>query len=488
MSSSVVTETFPDVFSPETSQLIEAIADIAILVNSNSEIEWASQSVFNADEIDCTDWVGKNLETIVTLESIEKAKSLCEEARNNQAAARPGAERKKRQLNHTFLGSSVENQRSAAFEYQALSIGSNGQVLLLGRDLSQMSTLQSHLIRAQQALEYDYDRFRQTESRYRQLFQLAMNALLVIDAADLVIVDANKAARATLASLGGSAGKDLVGKAFPADFRGLIQIDENNQIKSLLREILSGRLTGKKSILLAHMSESLILSFEGRDQAGNIILRIGSSDTEDQLTSNDNDQMLERLLDRLPDALVVTDGNGVILKANQSFFEMTELTSREAMQNSTIDRWLNFGGLTFSALNKTLSLSNGLRLMLAEIMGEYGTKRQVEVSITHMVRDMETRVGLLLRDVGPRASAVTPQPKPVFSGDSNFDNISDLIGQMPLKDIVRETTDVIEQMCLEAALSATQGNRASAAEVLGLSRQSLYVKMRRFGIDKSQDN
>jgi DNA-binding NtrC family response regulator len=37
-------------------------------------------------------------------------------------------------------------------------------------------------------------------------------------------------------------------------------------------------------------------------------------------------------------------------------------------------------------------------------------------------------------------------------------------------------------MCIEAALELTHNNRASAAEMLGLSRQSLYVKLRRFGI------
>ena len=53
---------------------------------------------------------------------------------------------------------------------------------------------------------------------------------------------------------------------------------------------------------------------------------------------------------------------------------------------------------------------------------------------------------------------------------------------MPLKDLVRETTDVIEKLCIEAALDLTGDNRASAAEVLGLSRQSLYVKLRRYGL------
>ena len=56
------------------------------------------------------------------------------------------------------------------------------------------------------------------------------------------------------------------------------------------------------------------------------------------------------------------------------------------------------------------------------------------------------------------------------------------MGRLPLRDIVRETTDLIEQLCIEAALDLTGDNRASAAEMLGLSRQSLYIKLRRFGI------
>jgi DNA-binding NtrC family response regulator len=53
---------------------------------------------------------------------------------------------------------------------------------------------------------------------------------------------------------------------------------------------------------------------------------------------------------------------------------------------------------------------------------------------------------------------------------------------MSLKDIVRESTDLIEQLCIEAALSYTSDNRASAAEILGLSRQSLYSKLHRYGL------
>jgi DNA-binding NtrC family response regulator len=47
---------------------------------------------------------------------------------------------------------------------------------------------------------------------------------------------------------------------------------------------------------------------------------------------------------------------------------------------------------------------------------------------------------------------------------------------------------MIERLCIEAALRLSGGNRASAAELLGLSRQSLYVKLGRFGIGGPESN
>jgi DNA-binding NtrC family response regulator len=51
-----------------------------------------------------------------------------------------------------------------------------------------------------------------------------------------------------------------------------------------------------------------------------------------------------------------------------------------------------------------------------------------------------------------------------------------------MKDLVRDVADAIERSCIEAALRLTDGNKAAAAEALGLSRQSLYLKLHRFGL------
>ncbi|WP_396205502.1 helix-turn-helix domain-containing protein, partial [Gemmatimonas sp.] len=59
------------------------------------------------------------------------------------------------------------------------------------------------------------------------------------------------------------------------------------------------------------------------------------------------------------------------------------------------------------------------------------------------------------------------------------EELTSLVGRVSLRDLVRDTIDLVERHFIEAALELTNDNRTSAAEVLGVSRQSLYVKLRR---------
>jgi DNA-binding NtrC family response regulator len=60
--------------------------------------------------------------------------------------------------------------------------------------------------------------------------------------------------------------------------------------------------------------------------------------------------------------------------------------------------------------------------------------------------------------------------------------LTDRLGEASLKVLVSETVSVLERHYIEAALVNTDGNRSAAAKMLGLSRQSLYVKLARYGI------
>jgi DNA-binding NtrC family response regulator len=59
-------------------------------------------------------------------------------------------------------------------------------------------------------------------------------------------------------------------------------------------------------------------------------------------------------------------------------------------------------------------------------------------------------------------------------------------GKTPLKMLVRAAVAVVERHYVESALAITEGNRTAAAERLGLSRQSLYAKLSRYGLDAAK--
>ena len=120
-----------------------------------------------------------------------------------------------------------------------------------------------------------------------------------------------------------------------------------------------------------------------------------------------------------------------------------------------------------------------MRLFATTLRGEMGSVTDVEISATMVPHGERPFFGFTIRDVGRRLAV---EPRPGRQLPRSVGQLTELVGRVPLKDIVGETTDLIEQLCIEAALELTRDNRASAAEMLGLSRQSLYVKMRRFGL------
>jgi transcriptional regulator PpsR len=120
-----------------------------------------------------------------------------------------------------------------------------------------------------------------------------------------------------------------------------------------------------------------------------------------------------------------------------------------------------------------------LRLFATTLRGDLGEPTDVEISAVTVMNGGQPCFGFAIRDVSRRLS---PRAQSERSLPPSLEHLTELIGRVALKDLVREATDVIERLCIEAALELTGDNRASAAEMLGLSRQSLYVKLRRYGL------
>jgi transcriptional regulator PpsR len=144
-----------------------------------------------------------------------------------------------------------------------------------------------------------------------------------------------------------------------------------------------------------------------------------------------------------------------------------------------MDRWLGGTGVDLSVLLANLRQHGVVRLFATTMRGRFGASVPVEISAASAVHGARPCIGFTLRDVGRR---LAPEPRRGRELPRSASQLTELVGRVPLKEIVGETTDLIEQLCIEAALELTQDNRASASEMLGLSRQSLYVKLRRYGL------
>jgi transcriptional regulator PpsR len=446
----------------DTASLIAAAADVTLLLDSQGVIRDVALGNQEFADLGSSQWIGKPWTETVTLESRPKVQALLQEP---SAEASP----QWRHINHaTQQGSDVP------VLYSTIHAGSSGQVVAIGRDLRQFAAVQQRLIAAQQSMQRDYSRLRQMETRYRALFQAVSEAVLIVDAATLRVVESNPAASKLFDQLG----KRLNGRPVVECF------DETSGSKLLARfeSLRNARQldTGLLRLQVAGVGEAEVSASMFRlDNSTCFLLRIvmPGEATQDQAPSSR--LAVLSAIDRAPDALVVTDPAGQILYANQSFAEMIQFDSPESVVGESLDRWLGRSGVDLGVLMGSLRRSDAVRLFPTVIRGRLGNETSVEISAASVPDGQHPCMGFSLRDISrrPRADA---RDDPGLS--RAVSQLAELVGRVPLKDIVGQTTDLIEQMCIEAALHLTRDNRAAAAEMLGLSRQSLYVKLRRFGM------
>ncbi|MGI4951864.1 MAG: helix-turn-helix domain-containing protein, partial [Janthinobacterium lividum] len=169
---------------------------------------------------------------------------------------------------------------------------------------------------------------------------------------------------------------------------------------------------------------------------------------------------------------------------------LVQLMHEDEAVGQPLDRWIGESGVDLSVLSANLRSRGAVRFFSTTIHGEHGASAQVEVSAVAVPGEGRLALGYAIRNVSSRLN-IGLQAAPSQHGAAtragkalprSVEQLTELIGRVSLKELVRESTEVIERLAIEAALELTGDNRASAAEMLGLSRQSLYVKLRRYGI------
>lgn len=373
------------------------------------------------------------------------------------------------------------NQQSAKgsipLRYVTFDAGRDGRVIALGRDLRGTAALQQRLLQAQQSMERDYIRLRQAESRYRVLFQIASEAVLIVDQASKKIIEANPAA----GNLLGVVYASLVDQSFLK----LFHPEARDTALSLLSDSNAAAQSDPVRIRLADGSSDYTASASlfRQDGATHVLVRLVSLKTEPAVTEDDAKLKLLRVLNRVPDAFVITDDALNIIDSNLAFLEMSQLASTEAAKGQPLDRFIGRPGIDLTVLTANLREHGWVRNFGTVVRSVYGSQEDVELSAVSVREGLESYNGFVIRaakrDLPLPAEKVRELPR-------TAEQLTQLVGRVSLREIVGETTNVIERMCIEAALNLTSNNRASAAEILGLSRQSLYSKLNRYGLGNSE--
>ena len=356
--------------------------------------------------------------------------------------------------------------REVPMDYTAISLGDNAGFVAVGRNLQLVSDLESRLQLAQQAREQDYWRIREIETRYRSLFDATNEAVVLVAVSDLRIIEANLAAERDFGLFPGG------------DFRARMQERDKKGFRAMLEKV---REQGRAPSMVLHLSMvaescSVRASMTSTDAGQVYMLQIAPMARSETAAERGEQLAMSSVVRRLPQGFVLIDRKGVVLRANDAFLDLAQLPSEAAARGKNLKLWMSDPGADISVLLNLLRKHGSVRRMAARLEGALGATTDVEVSaVGDKPEDFEV-VGLLLNQVAGPAENL--RARSTEEADTALPST-----ETPLDQMVRSSTEALERRTILAALERFQGNRTSAAKYLGLSRQSLHAKLRKYNFD-----
>ncbi len=354
-------------------------------------------------------------------------------------------------------------------EYTTVRLGGRAGLIAIGKNLQAIAELQTRLIAAQHAREQDYWKLREIETRSRLLFDASNEAVLLVKAETLRIVEANPAA---IRALGLAPGWEFLREIAPK---------EQEPFQSMLFRV---RQQGRAPGMMVHIGPDrdpwvVRASLMAAGPGPVFLLQLGPAGSTSPGTPRPAALPVEDIIDRLPEGFVVVDHQGVIRRANRSFLDMVQFGAAGSVVGERLGRWLSHPGANLTVLLANVHRHAAVRMFSTTLHGDLGIDTEVEISAVGNADTKPQYFGVLIRDASRMASALDDEAYLRTA----LNAITEQIGKSPLLDLVRKTSAAVERHCIEAALRRSEGNRTAAAEILGLSRQSLYAKLSRYGFD-----
>ncbi len=462
-------------FAPQLAQAFVSIAsDIALIIDADGVIRHMAVGV---DPIpgSTAQWVGRPWAETVSGGTRAKIGELLAEAESAGVTRR-------REVFH-----SAPDGQNVPVSYSAIKLGPNGPVLAVGRDLGTVAAIKQQFLVAQRELEQDYWKLRQAESRYKQLFQVATDAVMVVDAETLAIVEANRAAN----DLFGGNRVSLVGQTATV---GVLRAERLGVQELLVMARSSGRpgeirvhalaQSGSDNPLHATVIDMSATPFRAGDKML-LLVRARAIKASSQSSSATR---LSDFVEQTPDAVTIADSSGRVLMANPAFVAFCQLpvgTEPGKVLGRSLTELLGDPQHTLiSILAEAKSL--GLSEQRPATIGLTSASRfDVEVSAALLAEGDQECIGLTLRRIDQRArrdASGDPEAQPMSKLASTVTSLVAQMGQTSLPDLIAEISEAAERHMIELALARSHGEHRRAADLLGIAGEALWERIHYLGV------
>lgn len=438
-------------WAPELAETFVSLAsDIALVLDDDGVIRSVSQGGSAPLTDSAHAWVGRSWADTVTGETRGKIELLLKEVTSTGLARR-------REINHP-----LDKGGNVAVAYTAIRLGENGPLLAVGRDLGAIAAIQQRFLDAQQELERGYWRARQAEARYRLLFQVATDAVMVVDAQTLHILEANQAAT----QLFELPVEQLVGRAasfgFERHSRGAVdELIANARASGQPAEIRA-RLAGKVT------ATSVAATPFRTEEAMRLLVRVRTMDMPG--TAADLNATLARLVDSASDGVVVTDSSGRIILANPAFLNLVQMNTEVAVKGRPLMDWIGVSDEQFATLLAQVRSQGIARRMASRLLSTDARVSQVELSAALLTEGDQECIGFTIHYVGEAAG---------MQGHASDDlnaavaHLCARVGSAPMPELLRQAATLLERHFIGIALARTGGEAVAAAGLLGVSPERL---------------
>lgn len=442
-------------FASELARVIATVAsDIALVIDADGVVRSVAVGPGGGVESAVQRWVGRPWADTVTRETRPKIEQLLREAAGGGPARR-------REVNHPG-----DDGTEIPVAYAAIRLGDAGPVLAVGRELRVVAALQQRFLDAQAELEREYWKKRRAEARYRTLFQVATDAVLIVDAATLTVVDANQAA----VELFDIDAARLVGNQATAG------IDRGS--RAAVEELLAtARASGKpgeiKARLLGRQAVVRVSATPFRAE-GSMLLLVRASRVE---AFEAGAARLARMVELMPDALIVCDAGGRVLMANRAFVDLLRLGEEGEVIGRPLGTWLDPAGDDLRALLAAVQRNGIVSQQAVRVFPAAGMATDVSVSAVLLPEGEQTAIGMVLR---PASGGGTPPLERELA--VALEGLARQLGHDDLPTLLRASAEIAERHLLTAALRRAGGDRARAAAMLGLPPSDLELRLQRHRI------